>query len=156
MTQMSKRIRPGTSAISKAARSKLKPRARMRPAKAARPATPKHAAACCQPIDALLNPELFRALCDPTRASLVACIAKCGRGCSVSEVAECCSVDLSVVSRHLSQLAGAGVLHSRKEGRTVYYGVRYSELTKLLRRLADAIDECCPEGRPKGGCGAAR
>lgn len=151
MTQMSKRTRPGTPPTPKA-----KPRTGTRPAKAARPATPKHAAACCRPIDALLNPELFRALCDPTRASLVACIAKCGRGCSVSEVAECCSVDLSVVSRHLSQLADAGVLHSRKEGRTVFYAVRYSDLTKMLRGLADAIDECCPDGQTEGGCCASR
>lgn len=121
-----------------------------------RPATPRHAAACAGPLDSLLNPGLFRALCDPTRASLVACIAKCGRGCSVGEVAECCSVDLSVVSRHLAILADAGVLHVRKEGRTVFYAVCYSDLTKLLRELADAIDECRPDGSPDGGCCAPR
>lgn len=147
MTQVRKRSSPGTP---RAPRTGVKTRV------GNRPATPKHAAACCRPIDTLLNPELFRALCDPTRASLVACIAKCGRGCSVSEVAECCSVDLSVVSRHLSHLASAGVLQSRKEGRTVFYAVRYSDLTKMLRELANAIDECCPEGRPQGGCCASR
>jgi ArsR family transcriptional regulator len=117
-----------------------------------RPATPKHAAACRRPIDTLLRPDLFRALCDPTRASLVACIAKCGRGCSVGEVAECCSVDLSVVSRHLALLADAGVLESRKEGRVVFYAVRYGELTSTLRALADAIDECSGDGSGGGGC----
>lgn len=121
-----------------------------------RPATPKHAAAWRRPIDALLTPDLFRALGDPTRASLVACIAKCGRGCSVGEVAECCSVDLSVVSRHLSLLADAGVLESRKEGRVVYYAVRYGELTSTLRALADAIDECSCDGRGEGGCCGGR
>lgn len=115
------------------------------------PATPKQAAACCGPIDGLLNPELFRALSDPTRLSLIACIAKCGRGCSVGEVAECCSVDFSVVSRHLALLARSGVLEAKKEGRTVNYRVRYPELCRSLRSLADAFEECCPDTGAKGG-----
>lgn len=124
---------------------------------ARRPATPRQAAARKSRLDALLDPDLFKALCDPTRVSLLACLAKCGRACSVGEVAECCSVDLSVVSRHLSQLADAGVLESTKQGRTVFYRVRFTGLSDKLRALADAIDACCPdgacgEGRGKGGC----
>lgn len=114
------------------------------------PATPRQAAACCGPLDSLLDPELFKAFSDPTRLTLVACIAKCGRGCSVSEIAECCSVDLSVVSRHLATLARAGVLETTKEGRTVFYKVRYAYLIRSLRDLADAIEGCHPD--PKGSC----
>ncbi|MCC5822844.1 MAG: metalloregulator ArsR/SmtB family transcription factor [Phycisphaerales bacterium] len=119
-----------------------------------RPQSPVQAAACCGPIDRLLNPDLFKALCDPTRAGLLACIAKCGRPCSVSEVAACCSVDTSVVSRHLATLEKASVLSSERDGRVVRYAVRYQELSKTLRALADAIDQCCPEGFVPGerGC----
>jgi DNA-binding transcriptional ArsR family regulator len=111
-----------------------------------RPATPRQAAARSGPLDASLDAGLFKALSDPTRAQLVACIAKCGRGCSVGEVAECTSVDLSVVSRHLAQLARAGVLESERDGRVVRYRVRYRGLTRSLRALADALDACCPDG----------
>lgn len=121
-----------------------------RPAR--RPASPKQAAARKSPLDGLLDPELFKALCDPTRVSLLACLAKCGRACSVGEVAECCNVDLSVVSRHLSQLADAGVLESSKQGRTVFYRVLFTDLSAKLRALADAIDSCCPEGACGAGC----
>jgi ArsR family transcriptional regulator len=120
-----------------------------------RPENPAAAAACCGPIDRLLDPALFKALCDPTRAALVACIAKCGRGCSVTEVAACCSVDTSVVSRHLATLEKAGVLTSERDGRVVRYGVRYADLSHTLRALADAIDACCPEGCTEGGCGCS-
>ncbi len=109
-----------------------------------KPISPKQAAACCGPIDNLLSPELFKAMGDPTRMKLMACLAKCGRTCSVGEIAECCSVDFSVVSRHLAILEKAGILESKKEGRTVYYGVRYQNLATSLRALADAIEECCP------------
>lgn len=110
-----------------------------------RPRTPKQAAKRASPIDQALNTELFKALSDPTRVQLLACLAKCGRMCSVTEVAECCSVDFSVVSRHLSMLADAGVLESRKEGRTVYYRVEYGRLSSSLRALASAFEQCSPE-----------
>lgn len=116
------------------------------------PPSPKLALACCWPIDQLLAPRLFKALGDPTRATLLACLAKCGRACSVGEVAECCSVDFSVVSRHLALLAQCGILEADKKGRTVFYRVCYRELSGALRALADAIDECCP-GDGEGCCG---
>lgn len=117
--------------------------------------TPKQASSCCKPVDDLLDPELFKALCDPTRARLLGCMIKCGRACSVGEVAECCSVDLSVVSRHLKLLAGTGVLESVKTGRTVSYAVRYVHLCQTLRTLADAIEECCPADQAKA-CGKGK
>ena len=121
--------------------------------------TPKQAAKCCAPVDELLDPEFFKSLCDPTRLKLLACLAKCGRACSVTEVAECCSVDFSVVSRHLAILEKAGVLESAKEGRTVFYEVRYEWLAETLHALADAIAGCCPNGQGgarKGECCAKR
>lgn len=119
-----------------------------------RPASPKQAAASKHTIDAVLDPVLFKALCDPTRVSLIACLAKCGRPCSVGEVAECCAVDMSVVSRHLAMLARAGILESRKDARTVFYSVRYGALCGTLRAIADAFEECCPGGAAAcaGGC----
>lgn len=117
------------------------------------PTSPKQASTCCSPIDDLLNPDLFKALCDRTRVRLLACLAKCGRGCSVSEVAECCSVDFSVVSRHLQLLERAGVLESTRAGRTVIYSVRYADLCRTLRALADAVEECCPADEAAGCTG---
>ncbi len=106
------------------------------------PRSPRHAARVRRPIDSALSADLFRALGDPTRLTLLACLAKCARPCSVSEVADCCSVDLSVVSRHLAILARAGVLSSEKRAKTVHYTVRYTDLAASLRAMADAIDAC--------------
>lgn len=114
---------------------------------ARRPRNPRQAAACCRPVDDLLEPVLFKALGDPTRVRLLACVAKCGRACSVGEVAECCSVDLSVVSRHLQALARAGLVEPSRSGRTVRYAVRYAEVAAKFRALADAIEECAPDAR---------
>lgn len=106
--------------------------------------SPRQAARSVRPIDALLEPEVFRALSDPTRLCLLATLAKCARPCSVGEIACCSPVDLSVVSRHLAALARAGVLEASKKGRTVSYRVRFPEVVRRLRALADALEECCP------------
>ena len=110
-----------------------------------RPRTPRAAAACYRPVDGLLDPQLFKALGDPTRVRLLACLAKCGRACLVGELAECCDVDLSVVSRHLQTLARAGLVEASRRGRTVSYTVAYASICTRLRDLADAIEQCAPE-----------
>lgn len=115
--------------------------------------TPREAGAKPGRLDELLDPAVFKALGDPTRVRLLACMAKCGRGCSVTEVAACCSVDFSVVSRHLGLLERAGVVRSTREGRTVRYIVCYPALAARLRALADELDACGPGcGCAPGGC----
>jgi ArsR family transcriptional regulator, arsenate/arsenite/antimonite-responsive transcriptional repressor len=106
---------------------------------------PHEASRCCGPIDDLLDAELFKALGEPTRLKLLSCLAKCGRPCSVTELTECCAVDFSVVSRHLGVLEKAGILTSVKEGRTVFYSLRYQHLTKAFRGLARAIEGYRPK-----------
>lgn len=64
---------------------------------------------------------------------------------SVSDVAGCCPVSLSVVSRHLSQLRESGVVEARREGKQVIYRLRAAEVARGLRALADALEACCPE-----------
>ena len=113
--------------------------------------TPKQAATAKSTLERHLNPELFRALGDPTRALLLRCLAQCGRACSVSEVAECCAVDFSVVSRHLALLAAVGALTANKEGRTVFYTVNFANLCDSLQGLVDALHDYDPCSKMGGG-----
>lgn len=108
------------------------------------PPTPLKASRRRAAIDRLLSPELFRAFGDPTRAAIVACLIKCGRPCTVTEVAEASHVDFSVVAKHLRGLAAVGLAEASKQGRTVSYRVRCDELCAKLRSLIAAIEEWCP------------
>ena len=112
------------------------------------PRTPKQASRRTARLDTLLEPELLKALAEPTRARLLSCLLKCGRPCSVTEVAECCETDFSMVARHLATMARAGLLSSEKKGRTVWYAADGAQLSARFRDLADAIDEL----RPANGC----
>lgn len=85
----------------------------------------------------------------------MAWVAKCGRPCTVSEIAVCCAVDLAMVSCHLQLLSRAGILQYSKVGREVSYAVEYGQLCRAFRGLADAIEQCCPAdpaGARAGGC----
>jgi len=113
--------------------------------------TPQEAAQSCSRVDALLDAEFFKAMSDPTRLKLLSCLAKCARPCSVTELTECCSVDLSVVSRHLGMLEKAGLLTSTKEGRTVFYEVRYRHLSDTFQALARSFEACVPKKKTKKG-----
>jgi DNA-binding transcriptional ArsR family regulator len=65
---------------------------------------------------------------------------------SVSEVAQCCPVNLSGVSRHLKTLREAGLLVAERRGKEVYYRAQVQKLAAELRALADALERCCPPG----------
>lgn len=96
------------------------------------------AAHCCpDPLDGELSPPFFQALGDPTRCRLLACLVKCGRPCSATELAGCCELDFSTVTRHLAVLVRSGLLRSRKEGRTVWYEASATELATHFHRLGD-------------------
>ena len=101
---------------------------------------------CCAELEGWLSPVLFKALSDPNRIALLVALAESRREQTVSEIAKTCSVDLSVVSRHLKTLRDAGVLQAEKRGKQVFYSVRISGLVIALRGLADALEACCPPG----------
>jgi len=97
---------------------------------------------CC--VAVVLDTKFFRALCDPNRIALLNRLAAGARACCVSELAKCCPTDLSVTSRHLACLRDAGILDAEKCGKEVRYTVRFDQLVRRLRTMADAIEACCP------------
>ena len=113
---------------------------------------------CCAGIENWLRPEIFKALSDRNRASILMELARADTEQSVSEVARCCPIDLSVVSRHLGTLRKAGLVDAERRGKEVYYSLKVNELVGLLRGLADALEACCPDGsctlttEHDGGC----
>jgi len=101
---------------------------------------------CCFGIEKLLEPEVFKALSDPNRVAILAKLSQGSPDQSVAEVATCCPIDLSVVSRHLKILKDAGVVEAHKQGKSVLYRLRTTEIVTMLRNIADALEACCPKG----------
>lgn len=93
-------------------------------------------------IEEALHTRFFKALCDPRRASLLMCLAEAGEPRTVSQIARACPCDMSVVSRHLAMLRDAGILDAQKRGNRVYYSVRFKQIVRTLKVMAEALEAC--------------
>ena len=89
-----------------------------------------------------MHPEQFKALAEPTRLAVVMRLACAGRPMRVTEVADCCGVHLSGVSRHLAALRAAGLVRVERKGREALYELERDQLTNMLRGFADALENC--------------
>ncbi len=98
--------------------------------------------ACQTALAEHLRPEIFKALCDPTRIAVITRLASASRPLTVTEITGCCGVHISGVSRHLATLRDAGVIRAERRGREVRYRLDCEHLTTILRGLADAFDGC--------------
>jgi DNA-binding transcriptional ArsR family regulator len=107
--------------------------------------TPKKALKIKKNLDQSLNCDFFKALSDPTRLKLLSCLTKCSRPCTLSEIAECCSVDLSVVSRHMLTLHKADLVTTNKIGRSVYYQSNPIVLAEKFEKIAKSFLTCCSD-----------
>lgn len=84
----------------------------------------------------------FQALRDPTRLAILFELLETPGLHRVSEIASSCTVSLSVVSRHLRQLAECGILSRARSGKEVFYSVNRAGIVDTLRRIADSIEHC--------------
>ena len=84
--------------------------------------------------------NFLKALGEFNRLSLVYKLCECRAPQNAMCLCDCCSVDASVVSRHLKTLAQAGILKSDKKGRERTYTLDRANVAKELRALATKIE----------------
>jgi DNA-binding transcriptional ArsR family regulator len=71
----------------------------------------------------------FRLLGEPMRLRILQAV--CHKPRTVNEVVKAVGATQANVSKHLALLAGAGILVRRKEGQSVYYGMKDQLAMKL-------------------------
>lgn len=79
--------------------------------------------------------KVLKALAQPARLKLVDVLAEHDDVC-VCDLTEAVGMDMSTVSRHLTQLKNAGIVTSDKRGKMVFYSLR----VKCLRSLFGCIE----------------
>jgi len=83
------------------------------------------------PDDAVVLAERFKLLADPSRLRMVYALLEAGELC-VCDLAASVDATESATSHQLRQLRLAGLVRSRKDGRTVYYRVDDTHVRLLL------------------------
>lgn len=90
--------------------------------------------------------ERLSALASPPRLSVFRLLVQAGPiGLRAGEVAEAIAAPANTTSNHLAVLSRAGLIGSRREGRTIVYQADYSAIGSLIGYL---VEDCC-SGRPE-------
>jgi ArsR family transcriptional regulator len=85
--------------------------------------------------------EALSALANPSRLAAFRLLVRAGPdGVAAGEVARAVGAPPSTLSSHLTILAHAGLVTSRREGRSIIYVADYDGMRALLGFL---IDDCC-------------
>ena len=85
------------------------------------------------------------ALAQETRLSIFRALVQAGQqGLPAGRIAEGVGVPASTLSFHLKELAAAGLVNSRPEGRFIYYTADYAAMSELVSYLTE---KCC-QGMP--------
>ncbi len=82
--------------------------------------------------------SILKAIAHPARLRMVDELAR-GRRC-VRELAELVELDISTVSRHLTVLRNADIVSRKKDGRTVYYSLRFRCVLNFFTCVEDVLE----------------
>jgi ArsR family transcriptional regulator len=85
--------------------------------------------------------KALAALAQDTRLAIYRLLVQQGpAGLSAGTIAEGLSIAGATLSFHLKELAHAGMVESRQDGRFVYYSANYDQMNSLLAYLTE---NCC-------------
>ena len=84
---------------------------------------------------------LLAALAQDTRLSIFRALVQAGAdGLAAGRIAEAVGTPASTLSFHLKELAAAGLVRPRHEGRFIYYTADYAAMSELVAFLTE---KCC-------------
>jgi len=93
--------------------------------------------------------EMFRALAEPVRVEILGALLRAGGSTRVGDVASSVNIDPSGVSRHLRELARAGVVSIDSRGRERWCTLELDQLIARFSALVQSLENlkkgnpCC-------------
>ncbi|WP_225769596.1 helix-turn-helix transcriptional regulator [Inquilinus sp. Marseille-Q2685] len=93
--------------------------------------------------------SMLRALSQETRLEIFRLLVKAGLdGMAAGEIARRLGAPQNTISTHLSTLEDAGLLRSKRAGRSIAYAADLRSMGDLIQFL---VEDCC-QGLPEIGC----
>ena len=84
-----------------------------------------------------MGATMLRAMVHPMRIAIIELLTTNSR-LSVTEIYEKLNMEQAVASYHLNMLKNRGVLESKREGRKIFYSLRYEKLKEII----NSLDRC--------------
>lgn len=82
--------------------------------------------------------ELLKALADPTRLSMVACLWRAAESVCICDFTAAFELSQPTISHHMARLRSAGLVQSHRQGIWVYYRLR-DDLSPVARGLVESL-----------------
>jgi DNA-binding transcriptional ArsR family regulator len=97
-------------------------------------------------MESTLAVKRLSALAQDSRLAVFRLLVRAGReGAPAGEIARALEITPNTLSAQLNVLANAGLVTSRREGRSIIYAADYDRMGELLLYL---MEDCC-QGRPE-------
>lgn len=68
----------------------------------------------------------------PVRLKIISLLAN-NKQLTVGEICTACGVEQSLISHHLTNMKLKGILHSQREGKSIYYGIQLDEVLNVIK-----------------------
>ncbi len=86
--------------------------------------------------------EVLRALSDKTRQEILMVFVTAKEICA-NDIARHFTLSRSTVSHHLNLMKRHKILHSRKEGKEIYYSINKVYIKELINSFLEKLDSYC-------------
>lgn len=80
-----------------------------------------------------MSNDIYSAFGNSVRVKLITCLSKSST--NVSDLIDNCGLTQSAVSQHLKKLKNAGLVKSEKNGKEVFYSLKYKTSEKIAKDL---------------------
>ena len=84
-----------------------------------------------------MGASMLRAMAHPMRVAIVELLSTTKR-LNVTEIYEKLNIEQASASHHLNILKTKGILESKREGRKIFYSLRYEKLKEII----NSLDRC--------------
>ena len=83
--------------------------------------------------------NVYSAVGNQVRTKLILCLAKMTK--NVTELVQTCGLSQSAVSQHLCKLKKSGIVETKKDGKEVWYSLKYKKAAQVSRLLLSLEQE---------------
>jgi DNA-binding transcriptional ArsR family regulator len=95
---------------------------------------------------------LLAALAQETRLAIFRALVQAGaEGLAAGRIAEAIGAPASTLSFHLKELASAGLVRARQDGRFIYYTADYAAMSALVAFLTEKCCQGTPASQARAG-----
>lgn len=83
--------------------------------------------------------DIYSAFGNRIRTKLILCLAKKSK--NVTELIQTCGLSQSAVSQHLGKLKKSGIVETKKDGKAIWYSLKYKKAATISTLLLSLEQE---------------